>query len=375
MMPRNLSANRKRISAIIALLCLCMLLASCRTADSGIDAGDVTPENSMPQREEPKTEGPQTDTPKIPESQTQHTAEATNTAAPVTEPTETLTPTEGDLSWVPDHKYVRESIYEVMKSYADHTFVCLPEYNVMNYSNIRQVDFALLNLPEEDSSGQPTVQYVQVGNCMFHIQKLGRYDMTTFSSVTAYGQTLEFKEEPFGFTELSCVVDLGDKAIISQCGNTYVISEKGVSTELQEDYVYALSEYSKIFIRIFFVEDGQLRCLRVPRKFISDRNFYCPGLNFPYYSDHETARLRFSGYGELWYEWSDVTFDDTGAPVYNITKTELVDESIAVRYFLGEEAYQKYLDGTLSAEELQSAKDQFDERVAYSVKRGYVMMH
>ena len=329
----------------------------------------------MPQREEPKTEGPQTDTPKIPESQTQHTAEATNTAAPVTEPTETLTPTEGDLSWVPDHKYVRESIYEVMKSYADHTFDCLPEYNVMNYSNIRQVDFALLNLPEEDSSGQPTVQYVQVGNCMFHIQKLGRYDMTTFSSVTAYGQTLEFKEEPFGFTELSCVVDLGDKAIISQCGNTYVISEKGVSTELQEDYVYALSEYSKIFIRIFFVEDGQLRCLRVPRKFISDRNFYCPGLNFPYYSDHETARLRFSGYGELWYEWSDVTFDDTGAPVYNITKTELVDESIAVRYFLGEEAYQKYLDGTLSAEELQSAKDQFDERVAYSVKRGYVMMH
>ena len=82
-----------------------------------------------------------------------------------------------------------------------------------------------------------------------------------------------------------------------------------------------------------------------------------------------------SVYGELWYEWSDVTFDDTGAPVYNITKTVLVDESIAVRYFLGEEAYQKYLDGTLSAEEMQSAKDQFDERVAYSVKRGYVMMH
>ena len=90
MMPRNLSANRKRISAIIALLCLCMLLASCRTADSGIDAGDVTPENSMPQREEPETEGPQTDTPKVPESQTQHTAKATNTASPVTEPTETL---------------------------------------------------------------------------------------------------------------------------------------------------------------------------------------------------------------------------------------------------------------------------------------------
>ena len=90
----NLSANGKWISAIAALLCLCMLFASCHTADSGIDAGDVTPENSMSQQEEPETDEPETadpagDDPKTEAVDGDAAADETDTAgetAPAPEP-------------------------------------------------------------------------------------------------------------------------------------------------------------------------------------------------------------------------------------------------------------------------------------------------
>ena len=134
MMPRNLSANRKRISAIIALLCLCMLLASCRTADSGIDAGDVTPENSMTQQEEPETDKSETadgqttavpgttkSTAKVPHT-SEPITEAPNTTVPVTEPETTFEPLpmpEGDFSWIRDTYSDRAMAYlkKYIKSY------------------------------------------------------------------------------------------------------------------------------------------------------------------------------------------------------------------------------------------------------------------
>ena len=386
----NLSVNGKWISTIAALLCLCMLLASCRTADSGIDAGDVTPENSMSQQEEPETDKSETadrqttavpgttkSTAKVPHT-SEPITEAPNTTVPVTEPETTFEPLpmpEGDFSWIHDTYSDRAMAYlkKYIKSYADQTLVC--RYDQLDVNAIDELFNALENLPlRRDFTGEPTFKYVQIGKCMMSVEPHFHYKNTCFTSATAYGHTVELTEPIFSYsTWVSAVINYEDKVVINTSGNIYVITEQGVYSEIHGDYVYENRESSEAYFRAFYVEDGQLRCHRYPAKFYM-KYPYRPGLEFDWDQLTKNFDNYFVGYGELWCEWSDVTFDASGAPVYTVTKTEYVDEGLVVHCFLGEAAYQRYLNGTLHHKDLDEAKRKFESACENAISQGYQMV-
>lgn len=184
----------------------------------------------------------------------------------------------------------------------------------------------------------PYIKAMSVGECYIVWEDISVGDLYP-TSISFRGNTAELTRY-YGADISWKLTVFDDTAIFEKSCDNWIISEKGVFSELREQYEHTSSQRYR---RLYSIEDGKLICERFPNKFCC----YCTPTDII-----DTC----GGIGELRWEKSVVSFAQDGSPIYTVFEA---------KYVTREYLQKQYDNAILSEPNLPS----LDEMLAEAAKR------